>query len=116
MLTCGSHFDWLWQQLSEQEQILLAMISDLDNEDGKSLTLADLESRYRYYRLPYEREHLQMCLKSLADADIIAFASEDQFTSSLFSIRVRIPVGLMRKWLRRERPAHLLLGFQAGRF
>jgi outer membrane protein assembly factor BamB len=116
MLTCGSHFDWLWKQLNEQEQTLLAMISYLDNEDGKSLTLVDLESGYRYHRLSYEREQLQLCLKSLAEADILESASEDQLASTLFSTRVRVPVGLMRRWLRKEKPAHLLLDFQTGRF
>lgn len=116
MLTCGSHFEWLWKQLSEEEQTLLMMISALDNEDGKALTLADLEGGYRYHRRLYEREYLQMCLKSLAEADIIESASENLPVSTPFSTRVRIPVGLMRRWLRKEKPAQLLLSFQARRF
>src|SRR5581483_11959434 len=60
MLTCCSHFDWLWKQLSDEEQRVLAIISGLDKEDGKALTLAEIEGTYRYHHLPYEREHLQL--------------------------------------------------------
>lgn len=116
MLTCGSHFDWLWKQLNDQERLLLATISALDTEDGKLLTLAELESMYRYHRLPYERERMQMCLKSLAEADIIEFAPDYHPASMFFNARVRIPVGLMRRWLHKEQPLDLLLTSEALRF
>lgn len=113
MLTCGSHFDWLWKQLNEQEQLALAIIADLDKEDGKLLTLAEIEGTYRSHHLPYEREHLQFCLKSLDEADIIEFTSDFQPESTFFSTRVRIPVGLMRMWLHKEKPLDLILTSQA---
>lgn len=112
MLTCSSHFDWLWTQLSEPEQLLLAIISDLDNEDGKLLTLTELEGTYRHRRLPYEREQLQMCLKSLVEADILETASNHHSASTFSSIRVRVPIGLMRRWLRKEKPLDLFLASQ----
>src|SRR5579883_641554 len=61
LLTCSSHFDWLWKQLSAPEQVLLATIADLDNEDGRWLTLAEIEGRYRYHHLRFERELLLRC-------------------------------------------------------
>ncbi len=113
MLTCGSHFDWLWKQLNEQEQFALAVIADLDKEDGKLLTLAEIEGMYRSHHLPFEREYLQYCLKSLAEADIIEFPTDFQPESTFFSTLVRIPVGLMRMWLHKEKPLDLLLTSQA---
>src|SRR5581483_3084172 len=109
----GSHFDWLWKQLSDEEQRVLAIISGLDKEDGKALTLAEIEGTYRYHHLPYEREHLQLCLKSLGEADIIEFTSDQQPESTFFSTRVRIPVGLMRMWLHKEKSFKLILASQA---
>jgi len=113
MLTCGTHFDWLWRQLSEPERFLLAIIADLDNEDGKWLTLAEIEGRYRHYHLPYEREHLLLCLKSLAEADIVETASGYPPEHHFGGTRVRIPVGLMRLWLHKEKPLELILASEA---
>ncbi|HEU5378769.1 MAG TPA: FG-GAP-like repeat-containing protein [Ktedonobacteraceae bacterium] len=109
MQTCDSHFDWLWKQLAAHEQLALAVIAELGKEEGRLLTSGEIEDMYRYHRLSYHREHMQACLKSLDEADIVESVSDNVPSNTFLGMRFRIPIGLLRMWLRREKPLRLLL-------
>jgi len=112
MQTCDSHFDWLWKQLTPQEKIALAVIAEHGKDEGRWLSYAEIEERYRFYRLPYDREHLQVCLKSLSKADVVDIVADGVPESAFVGVRFRIPVGLMRMWLRKEKPLGLIVDEQ----
>ncbi len=110
--TCTAHFDWLWKHLVFDEQRLLAVIAELSKEEGRWLSYSEIEERYRYYHFSYERKSLYDWIKSLAVADMIVVASEDSIGMLSSSERLRIPAGLMRMWLLREKPLRLLTNEQ----
>lgn len=115
MQTCASHFDWLWKELTFEEQRLLAVISELGKEEGRWLSYNEIEERYRYHHFSYEQKSLYACHKSLALADIVEVTWEDSIGTLLTSERVRIPAGLMRMWLLREKPLRLLTDEQQAK-
>jgi hypothetical protein len=112
MQTCASHFDWLWKHLVFDEQLLLAVISELSKEEGRWLSYSEIEERYRYHHFSYEPKSLYEWIKSLRVEDIIEIASEDSVGALFSDERLRIPADLMRMWLLREKPLRMLTGEQ----
>lgn len=112
MQTCASHFDWLWKYLVFDEQRLLAVISELSKEEGRWLSYSEIEERYRYHHFSFERKSLYDWIKSLVEADIVEIASEGSVEALFSEDHLRIPAGLMRMWLLREKPLRLLTGEQ----
>ena len=110
MLTCDSHFNWLWGQLAEPEQNALRIIAGHGKVEGQWLTYAEIEEIYRYYRLPCDREQLQACIKSLLKADVVEVDASSAAQSALSGERFRIAADLMRMWLLREKPLKLSNG------
>lgn len=76
------------------------------------LSHAEIEELYRHYHLRYDRERLQIYIKSLSEADIIEIVTDYVPESAFFGVRFRIPVGLMRMWLHREKPLSLIVDEQ----
>lgn len=109
MRTCDSHFDWLWNQLTPYKQCALAVIAELGKEEGRLLTYGEIEEVYRHHRLACDWERMQACLKSLGEADIVELVSDNVPANTFLGIRFRIPVGLMRMWLHKEKPLRLIL-------
>jgi outer membrane protein assembly factor BamB len=110
MQTCESHFDWLWRELTREEQIILSLIVEEGKDEGRALSLVEIEEGYRYHRIPFKRERLQVCLASLIDADIIEKVSEGVRGHLLDDIRYRIHVGLIQGWLYKNKPLELIAG------
>jgi len=110
MLTCDSHFNWLWGQLAEPEQVALKFIAGHGKGEGQWLTYAEIEEVYRYYRLPCDREQWQIRIKSLLKADVVEVDASSATQGALFGERFRIAAGLMRMWMLREKPLKLSSG------
>lgn len=109
MQTCEFHFDWMWKQLTPEEQIALSIIADEGKNERRPLSLVEIEEGYRYHRISYTREHLQICLNALIDADILEGVVGGVPEQLPDDVRYRIPIGLMRTWLRREKPLELII-------
>ena len=103
MKTGRYHFDWLWDQIKPEEHVVLAAIAECSKEEGRWLSLTEVEEIYRRYRIQYKNSYLQDALKMLVEADIIELEQEDSNKS-----RLRIPVGLTRSWLLNEHPLELV--------
>lgn len=106
---CAPHFAWLWDQLSSDEQLLLAVIANLGKEDGRWVSYGEIAEHYCYYHLPYERKNLQSWIKALELGDIIEIITDHPVETSFPSERVRVPAGLARLWLLKEKPLMLLV-------
>ncbi len=108
MLTGQFHFDWLWDQISPEDRIALSVLAAGEKDDGRWLSLAELEEIYRQNAIPFSREYLRASLKTLLEADFIESASSNGRDSTFDSSRFRIPVGLTREWLHKERPLEVV--------
>lgn len=108
MQTGQFHFDWLWDQISPEEHVALSALAEGGKDEGRWLTLVEIEEIYRHNRIPFKREYLLASLKTLIDADLIE--SESNATRDMISdsSRYRIAVGLTRMWLRKEKPLEMV--------
>jgi outer membrane protein assembly factor BamB len=104
MQTGQFHFDWLWDQVTPEERIALAALAEGGREEGRSLTLGDIEEVYRRNRVQFKREYLITSLKTLIEADIVERVSSDGQDSSFDDSKFKIPVGLTRRWVLKEHP------------
>jgi len=106
MQTIHFHLDWLWDQISPEERVVLSALARGSKEEGRWLTLDEIVEIYQRNHIPFKREYLLTSLRTLIDADII----EDKPSgyTALDSSRFRIPVGLTRRWLLRDRPLELV--------
>jgi outer membrane protein assembly factor BamB len=108
MQTGQFHFDWLWDQISPEDRMTLAVIAEGEKYDGRWLSIIEIEEIYRYHNIHFTHEYLKISLKTLLDADLIENESSIDRDSSYDGIRFRIPVGLTREWLHKEKPLELV--------
>lgn len=96
METGKVHFRWVWERTTKEEQLLLSIIAQegRDNEEG-SLSLTDIQSIYQQFDLSYVVDSVRQALKNLINKDIVE--------SIAHGTRFKIPVGLIRMWLREEK-------------
>src|SRR5579859_194841 len=104
MQTGQFHFDWLWDQIKPEERVVISALAEGGKVDGGWLSLAHLEDTYRTTVTPFTRESLRASLKTLIDADFIESRASNGRDGGFDSYSFRIPVGLTREWLLRERP------------
>lgn len=102
MLTGQNHFGWIWaEQLTPQKRVLLSALAE--SADGRSSSLMDINEIYRRYRIPYVREQILASLKDLIEADIVENVADTGREIVSDGTRYRVPVGLIRQWLRKEK-------------
>lgn len=106
MQTIHFHFDWLWDQISPEERVVLSALAEGSKEEGRWLTLDEIVELYQHNHIYFKREHLLSSLRTLIDADIIEDKSKDYAT--LDSSKFRIPVSLIQRWLLRDRPLEMV--------
>lgn len=108
MQTGQFHFDWLWDQITPEERVALAAIAEGGKEEGRLLSLAEIEDVYRRYNIVCKREYILDSLKTLIEADIVEEVQIDPRKTRLDSHKFRIPVGLTRSWLLKDHPLELV--------
>ncbi len=106
MQTIHFHFDWLWDQISPQERVALSILAEGSKEEGRWLTLDEIVELYQRNHVPFKRQYLLASLRTLIDVDIIEEKPGDY--STIDSSRFRIPVGLIQRWIVRDRPLDLV--------
>jgi outer membrane protein assembly factor BamB len=99
MQTGQFHFDWLWDQIKPEERVVLAAIAECSKEEGRWISLDEIEEIYYRRRFPYKSDYVIETLKMLREFDIIEAEQEN-----LRKSRFRIAVGLIRTWMLREHP------------
>jgi AAA+ ATPase superfamily predicted ATPase len=96
METGHIYFDWIWSQAStKEERIVLAIIAQEGSDEGRNVSLADIERVHRDYNIPYKREMVLQALKKLCTGDVVSEAPREN--------RFKLPVGLTRIWLREQK-------------
>lgn len=104
MQTGQFHFEWLWDQVTPEERMALAALAEGGREEGRPLTLGDIEEIYRRNRIQLKHEYLITSLKTLIEADTVERVVGEGQDSSFDDSKFKIPVGLTRKWLLKEHP------------
>ncbi len=104
MQTGQFHFNWVWEKISREERIALAVVNEGGKEEGRPLSLVEIEDIYRHYLLPFKREHVLTALRALIQADIVEEVLDDTRESVSDGVRFKVPVGLIRRWLLKEKP------------
>jgi outer membrane protein assembly factor BamB len=107
MQTGQFHFDWIWDQISSEEQFVLSAIAEGRKEEERLISLSEIEDLYRDYRIPFKRDSVLASIKTLIEFDVVAMVADDT-QSSPERNRYRISVGLIGKWLRKEKSLELL--------
>ncbi len=92
METGQVHFKWLWGQTSVEERLVLSIVTQEGGDEGRSLSLKDIEEVYRNYGLLYNHETVLHALENLIEGDIV----ESVLEGTCF----KVPIGLTRRWLR----------------
>ena len=89
--------NWIWNQSSPGiERFLLSVLAQDKGEDGRIFTLSDIYTELDAQGVPYEQDKVTKALQNLVREDIIEeFQNGAQF---------RLPVGLVKEWLRKVKP------------
>ncbi len=104
MQTGQFHFDWQWEQISAEERVVLAALAEGGKEEGRPLSLIEIEEIYRHYRIPYKKDQVTTALRELIEADAIERIADDLREHTADGARFKIPVGLIRQWIIEEKP------------
>ncbi len=107
MQTGQFHFDWIWDQTTTEEKFVLSVIAEARKEEGRLISLPEIEELYRDNRIAYKRDSVLAAIKKLADFDVVEVVAEEK-QSAPERERYRIAVGLISKWLRKEKSLVLL--------
>lgn len=97
------HFKWLWDQCTLDERYVLAIMAEPGGEEGRSLSLVEIEVLYKYHALPYKREAVLHSLRSLVERDMVEKVSNAADEDVSPYERYRLPVGLIREWIHRTK-------------
>jgi outer membrane protein assembly factor BamB len=102
MQTGRIHFDWIWDQIEPEERIALSVLAEARKEEKRLISLPEIEEIYHHNHLLFKRERVTAAIKKLVEADVVETVGDTG------SLRYRIAVGLISKWLRQERPLDLI--------
>ena len=92
------HFVWIWNQehQSTTKHFILSILAQEKGEEGRIFSLADIKDGFEAQGRRFERDVITKALNDLAEEGFV-----EQYSDG---IQFRIPVGLMRAWLRRVKP------------
>jgi outer membrane protein assembly factor BamB len=93
----SSSIQWIWNQSSSPlEHFLLSVLAQDKDEDGRLFTLSDICAEFDAQGVPYEQDKVTNALQNLAREDIVTeFRNGTQY---------KLPIGLVKEWLRKVKP------------
>jgi outer membrane protein assembly factor BamB len=101
METGQVHFTWLWGQTSLEGRLVLSILAQEGGEEGRALSLKEIEKVYLNFKLPYDHQLILDALGNLVAGDIVKRVSE----GTCF----KVSIGLTRRWLRDNKPLKRVL-------
>lgn len=100
----ATHFGWLWDQIEPSKQLLLRIIAEGSRDEGRQLSFKDIADMYRRYHIPYQHDEVASALKTLWAEDVIETSDGAHLNSMFDDSHYHVSIGLLRQWLRREKP------------
>jgi len=98
-----THFEWLWERFNQAEQLLLQILAASGKDEGRPLSLEDIQRNYEMYNYPYTFSEVSTSLKTLCAEDVISVNSEARMEGAVDGVRYTFMHGLFRQWLRKEK-------------
>ncbi|MBA2395841.1 MAG: PQQ-binding-like beta-propeller repeat protein [Ktedonobacteraceae bacterium] len=95
METGEVHFQWIWEQISQQERIVLSILAQEGGEDRRLLSPIDIEEIYTSHGLAYNHNEVLQALSGLREKDVIEISSNNT--------RFRVLLSLAQRWLCRTK-------------
>ena len=106
----GKHyFKWIWHQSSFEEHRILSIMAEVGAEEGRLLSLAEIEEHFERYAITYKREDILVSLKGLIEREVVVSVSDSTREGTSDAERYRISVGLIRNWLRKTKAVKQVL-------
>ncbi len=88
---------WIWQDLSSPtEKLILSLLAQEGGEEGRVFSLNDIYRKFEVFGVLYEPREVTEALSRLVKGSFV----EESFDG----VQYRIPVGLIKAWLRKEKP------------
>lgn len=89
--------NWIWNQSSSPlQRFLLSVLAQDKGDERRAFTFTDLYTEFDAQAVPYEQEKVIAALQELVREDIV----EESHNGARF----RLPVGLVKEWLRKTKP------------
>ncbi len=107
--TGGEHFSWILDQIAPVDRVVLSALAEKGGEEGRLLSLLDIYETCTARFVSLTTDALLETLKKLSDLEVIASKNDDSQIDRAERARYHIPVGLIRIWLRREKPLEVVL-------
>ncbi len=98
-----NHFQWFWNQSTKEERHVLSIIAESGTDERRLLSLVEIEVQYKHYSLPYKRESILAALAKLVEREVVEKVEDHANAGTSSFERYRIPVGLIREWLRKHK-------------
>jgi outer membrane protein assembly factor BamB len=93
----ASSMRWIWQDLSTPtEKLVLSLLAQEKGEEGHVFSLNDIQREFDAYGAPFVHRDVVEALRKLSRGDFV----EEHFNGTQY----RIPVGLIKAWLRKDEP------------
>jgi hypothetical protein len=90
------YFNWIWDQASQEERVILAIIAQASGDGEQFVSFNDVERIFREYHLSYTPGGLLASLRNLCNGDVIVDAPNEHC--------YKIVVGLTHSWLHESKP------------
>ncbi len=97
-----NHFQWLWNQSRKEERHVLSILAESGMDERRHLSLVEIEAQYKHYSLPYKRESVLAALANLVEREVVEKVENHANEGTSYE-RYRLPVGLVREWLRKHK-------------
>jgi outer membrane protein assembly factor BamB len=107
--TGGEHFSWILDQISPIDRVVLSALAEKGGDEGRLLSLIDIQETCAARFVNLTSNALLEALKKLSDLEVVASKSDDSQIDRAERARYSIPVGLIRTWLRKEKPMEVVL-------
>ena len=92
----ASSIRWIWENLSRTERLVLALLAQDAGQTGQIYSLNDIQKSFDTYSVPFVLKDVVKALENLSRGDIVREAQ--------YGVQYNIPLGLLRAWLRKEKP------------
>ncbi|HEY0755093.1 MAG TPA: ATP-binding protein, partial [Ktedonobacteraceae bacterium] len=90
------YFNWIWDQVTQEERVILAIITQASGDGEQFVSFNDVERSFREYHLSFTSDSLLASLRNLRNSDVIVDVPNEH--------RYKIVVGLTHSWLHETKP------------
>ncbi|MDQ2886251.1 MAG: ATP-binding protein [Chloroflexota bacterium] len=107
--TGGEQFAWILAQIDPVDRVVLSALAEKVGDEGRFLSLLDIQEICTARFISLTNDVLLESLKKLCNLEVVVSKSDDEQVDRAERARYCIPVGLLRIWLRKEKPMEVLL-------